>query len=534
MEKKLTVRAALLVGPDGLPEWLAEAIRLATAQGVKTPLILRCNNPLYPRKPLKHFLYYVLNILVMRRGDEERRRSTADLGLGTVEEFNFNAEESPRFGWQRLPSVVADKVREHRCDILIKAGMGLVENPDDAGAPLGVLSYHHGDPSRYRGRPAGFWELMEGASTMGIMVQRINNRLDAGAVLAIGRTKVFAYSYRQTLAQARRASSALLVKAIRAAQQGKQIEIAVTGKNYRLPSNVQVIRFVLRLIWAKLSRLIYGAFIQKNWHIGTSEPLASLGGTVSIAEPKPIPAPPGYVFLADCFWSRTGAVYAEALKSSTGIAEIIRIDSGRHEVVSDQPDRHWSYPYAFTFEQTEYLLPEVAQWSSPFILAMSTPMAKRLYLKGLEGLRLVDPTLFQHQGLWYLFAGQAPFENVQLCLWTSSEGPEGPYSQHACSPVTVDVTCARMAGAIFMYHGRVIRLGQDFSNGYGSAITVNEVEQLAPDFYREKKIGEIVMATGKGPHTYVAKEDKALVDWYTETFSIFAGLRRIAAKFAAR
>ena len=534
MEKKLTVRAALLVGPDGLPEWLAEAIRLATAQGVEIPLILRCNNPLYPRKPLKHFLYYVLNVLVMRAGDEERRRSTADLGLGAVEEFSFHAEGSLRSGWQRLPSVVANKVREQRCDILIKAGMGLVENPDDAGAPLGVLSYHHGDPSRYRGRPAGFWELMEGAATMGIMVQRINNRLDAGAVLAIGRTKVFAYSYRQTLAQARRASSALLTKAIRAAQQGKQIEIAVTGKNYRLPSNVQVIRFVLRLIWAKLSRLIYGAFIQKNWHIGTSEPLASLEGTVSIAEPKPIPAPPGYVFLADCFWSRTGAIYAEALKSSTGIAEIIRVDSGRHEVVSDQPDRHWSYPYAFTFEQTEYLLPEVAQWSSPFILAMSTPMAKRLYLKGLEGLRLVDPTLFQHHGSWYLFASQALLPNEQLHLWVSSAGIEGPYHQHPDSPVSVDITSARMAGAIIVNQERIIRLGQDFSNGYGSAITVCEIEQLTPNIYSERKIGRIATVAGKGPHTYVTQDGKALIDWYTESFSIFAGLRRLAAKFAAR
>jgi hypothetical protein len=91
-----------------------------------------------------------------------------------------------------------------------------------------------------------------------------------------------------------------------------------------------------------------------------------------------------------------------------------------------------------------------------------------------------------------------------------------------------------MAGAIIVNQDRLIRLGQDFSNGYGSAITVSEIEELTSSIYSERKIGRIAMVNGKGPHTYATHKSKALVDWYTESFSALAGFRRLAAKFAAR
>lgn len=534
MKDVYKVRAALLVEPSGMPDWLAEAIRGAQAQGVEIPLILCCRNTFIQRRPVRHFLYYALNLIVMRRGPEERLRPLADLGLGGAEQFVFEAEASNRAGWQRIPSSVGHKVREHKCDLVIKAGMGLVENPDDSGAPLGMLSYHHGDPSRYRGRPAGFWEIMEGASTMGMMVQRISNRLDAGAVLAFGRSKVYPYSYRQTLAQVRKSSAALLAKAIHAARIGLQVDISTTGKNYRLPSNLQVCGFVFKILRAKIARLAYGAFIQKNWCIGTGEAAKVFEGEVSLPPPVPIATPPGYIFLADCFWANDGGIYAEAMRSGAGIAEIVHLSPSGTTVISDQASRHWSYPFPFDWEGAECLLPEVADWSSPFILKASSKSDQRYYLKGVERLRLIDPTLVSHQGHWYLFASQSPLPNDQLSLWFSSAGPDGPFQPHPQSPIVVDVTCARMAGPLLREKGALIRLGQDFSEGYGSAISICAISELSPEVYTERKVGRMRLAGQKGPHTYAVRNNRAVFDWYKESFSVFAGLRRLVSKFAKR
>lgn len=534
MSNRSGVRAALLVSPGGLPDWLADAIQMALVHGVEVPLILCCENPMHTRRPLKHLFYYALNLLVMRRGDEERVRTIDELGLAGAARFAFRAEPSARRGWQRIPDAVGVAVREHRCDVVIKAGMGLVENPEASGAPLGMLSYHHGDPSCYRGRPAGFWEMMNGESTMGMMVQRLNDKLDAGVVLAFGRTKVYPHSYGLTLSQVRRSSSALLLKAIRAAQAQTTVEVPTKGKNFRLPSNSQVCVFLASLWLAKLRRIYYGAFMQKEWHVGTGPAVKQMDGESRLSEPMAVPTPKGYVFLADCFWSQDGHIYAEALKASRGVAEIIKVRPGCHEVVSNQPDQHWSYPFSFLHAGTEYLLPEVAQWSPPFMLSIQDGAAERIYLKGLEGLRLVDPTLFQHEGHWYLFAGEAPLANQQLNLWVSASGPAGPYDLHPFSPIVVDTTCARMAGAIIHESGRLVRLGQDFSDGYGSAIATCEITQLTPSVYHERKIGRISMASAKGPHTYVVRDEKALFDWYEESFSLFAGCRRAMAKLVSR
>ena len=73
-------------------------------------------------------------------------------------------------------------------DAIVKFGLGLLRVPDRTVLPIPILSFHHGDPGAYRGRPAGFWELIEGASFVGQVVQILRNRLDAGRVVAFAGT----------------------------------------------------------------------------------------------------------------------------------------------------------------------------------------------------------------------------------------------------------------------------------------------------------------------------------------------------------
>ena len=61
------------------------------------------------------------------------------------------------------------------------------------------MSFHHGDPRKYRGRPSGFYEIANKEKIQGQVVQILTPKLDAGKVLSYGETKVFKESYKKTL-----------------------------------------------------------------------------------------------------------------------------------------------------------------------------------------------------------------------------------------------------------------------------------------------------------------------------------------------
>jgi hypothetical protein len=50
--------------------------------------------------------------------------------------------------------------------------------------PQGVLSYHYGDLRKFRGQPAGFWELYKGENELVVTVQKIREGIDNGIPLA--------------------------------------------------------------------------------------------------------------------------------------------------------------------------------------------------------------------------------------------------------------------------------------------------------------------------------------------------------------
>jgi methionyl-tRNA formyltransferase len=83
-------------------------------------------------------------------------------------------------------------IRARRPDCLFRFGFGFIREPVLSLAPKGVVSYHHGDIRRYRGQPVGFWELLHGESEMGVTMQVLNERLDAGKIVVERRIPIHA------------------------------------------------------------------------------------------------------------------------------------------------------------------------------------------------------------------------------------------------------------------------------------------------------------------------------------------------------
>lgn len=82
-----------------------------------------------------------------------------------------------------LPQTVIESLRE--VDVAVRFGFGILVGEALTAPEQGVLSYHHGDLTEYRGRPAGLYEFIHGRRTAGVTVQRLTDSLDAGEIAAV-------------------------------------------------------------------------------------------------------------------------------------------------------------------------------------------------------------------------------------------------------------------------------------------------------------------------------------------------------------
>lgn len=87
------------------------------------------------------------------------------------------------FGQELPESVVNDYCPD--LDFLVRFGFGIIRGSVLDAPEYGVFSYHHGDLREYRGRPAGFWEFMQDADTIGVTLQQLTDELDGGGVIQI-------------------------------------------------------------------------------------------------------------------------------------------------------------------------------------------------------------------------------------------------------------------------------------------------------------------------------------------------------------
>ena len=90
--------------------------------------------------------------------------------------------------WNELPRDAVELVRE-RSDVAVRFGFGLLRG-DVLDAPeFGVLSFHQADIRTYRGLGAPqAW--IDGRETMGVTLQRLNEDIDGGEIVAYDETDV--------------------------------------------------------------------------------------------------------------------------------------------------------------------------------------------------------------------------------------------------------------------------------------------------------------------------------------------------------
>ena len=166
------MRAALLVDNLQISRWQLEALDVAQ-ESIDLVLVLNCKNTSNKKNYVKNFFFYALNIFTLKNSLTKR----VPINLEQTEVINF--ESIYKGAWQSLPKEVYDALDVGSVDLVIKFGMSLLRLDEHQKMPP-ILSFHHGNPSKYRGRPAGFYEILNKEKSTGIIVQSISNKLDAG------------------------------------------------------------------------------------------------------------------------------------------------------------------------------------------------------------------------------------------------------------------------------------------------------------------------------------------------------------------
>ncbi len=525
------MRIAILCNGRDVAVWQRRA--LDAIRGKHELLLLVCKPARPGKRRAAHALYYALNLVTIRN---RLTRTTAFPVPADAIAARLDFEPTYEGTWAILPSAVLTWIGEQRVDAIVKFELGLLRIPDTADLPVPILSYHHGDPRTHRGRPAGFYEVLEGTRFVGQIVQVLSNRLDAGTVLAFAQSRVQSHSYRRTLLDAYALSPWLLGQALDALQHRRTLPLPPTGRNNRLPGNLAVIRFAAACSWRLARRLAYGAFVEKRWNVATidvdpkSSPLDMIARAEAARTSWHVPALlPGYAFYADGFF-HTGSddILVEALDKASGKGELVRIRGGRQQRIAGFGG-HMSYPLTVHEEGRDYLVPETAGWCPPSVFEIDGDAVRLVSRLDIDEPAILDPTLYRHDGRSYLF-GNRPADGASVLHLWSAPSLFGRFEPHPASPVRVSARGSRMAGEILSGPGGTYRLGQDFRDAYGDGILAFRIEELSKRTYREAEAGEAAFTSVRGPHTLGVRGDRLLFDWYVERRTPLAGVRRILAR----
>lgn len=161
------------------------------------------------------------------------------------------------------------------------------------------------------------------------------------------------------------------------------------------------------------------------------------------------------------------------------------------QVILDEPF-HQSYPYIFSENDQIYCLPEQSEANCVKLYqAVDFPLKWELKSILIDDFPVVDPTLFKHQGIWWLLATKGGGEqDSHLYAWYA-DSITGPWSGHQHNPVKTGFGQTRPAGAPFKLESGFYRPVQGFKRRYGDGLLIYKIEELSKSSFKESQVLDI-------------------------------------------
>jgi hypothetical protein len=413
----------------------------------------------------------------------------------------------------------------------------------------GVWSFQFGDWTRYRGGPAGFWEVYDGASVSSALLTRLLPDLNAVQVLRDGHYRTDTLSYRANrdniLARIIRWPAQVCLD-IRNGAISRFNENGVRGAAHVRSAPTRRQLFICRCrIAARTVEVAWRSlFRHDQWNVGlVDQPIAAFLQPQSRAPVHWLPSPKREELRADPFGVlRDGrlTILCEHFSYRDHRGFIVAIESmnaaqAARVSIGPVPAVHMSYPLLLQTSERLFCLPEMSD-AHEISLYASERFPDRWVKSAtlIKDTAIVDATLSQHGELWWLAGSEvAAFgANCELHLWYAPN-ITGPWCAHPGNPVKTDIRSARPAGSPFVHDGVLYRPAQDCAQTYGARVMINRVLTLTPLEFREEAVAAVDPDRGgpypSGLHTLSQVGEATLIDGKRFIF-VPAEFRRVLLK----
>lgn len=439
----------------------------------------------------------------------------------------------------RIASAELARLRQFDLDFILCFIDGALP-ADLLGVPRhGIWRYHWGDWVNYRGAPGGFWEVYDHHPVSAALLVRVQSDPDAVVVLREGFLRTRLLSFAKNREQMRARFSHWPAQVCRDLR-GNRTQDPCAGPLLRThalvrrpPTAWQWGVFGLRIAVRTAVIGFRSLFRHDQWNIGIiDEPIEQC---LSLRAPpcvRWLPATRRREYRADpigVVYQGRPTILCEHFSYRDNLGFIVAIDvergvPGTRVQIGPEPPVHLSYPFLLEAEGRLLCVPESSAAREIALYEVERfpdRWRKAATLVGARG--LVDATLFQYQGRWWLAAGETAEKgaNSELHLWFA-ETLRGSWTAHPGNPVKIDVRSSRPAGTPFWVGGALYRPAQDCSSTYGARVTINRILALTPAEFREEVVACVEPdPRGRYPgglHTVSRLGERTLIDGKRSVF----------------
>lgn len=425
-------------------------------------------------------------------------------------------------------------IRRADLDVIVQLGFATLMGEILAAARHGVWAYCHGDGKNYRGGPAAFWEMYDQSTLTGATLTLQTEEGGGGTVLyrSYGATQSYEslaenryWLYRKAIPFAARGLRRLYEHGRPAPSPAAADRCADGPAHAGAPGNRHMLRLSARVQWRHLVvRLQDRLKIRRDyWSLAVARgaaPGKSLAGKVA-----PLRAPRGHFWAdprlvrqADRLWLFFEDYDFAARRAHISVAEVDAQGGLGEPRIALRAEHHLSYPFVFQWRGDYFMVPESASVSAVQLYRAAEFPTRWEYVRDLlSGVKAVDATLHEHEGLWYLFAGvsESGGSTCDELFLFMAETPLGPWLPHPMNPIVSDVRSARPGGALFRQNGQLYRPAQNCAKTYGHALAIVQVMELTPQRYAEQHAFAIEpdwLPGIYGCHTITMADDLLVLD----------------------
>ncbi len=533
----IKLRFGIMCSSCVLQQWQADCISLLLKNDIELCLLIKDDNPVEKKSFIKKIISYPYSKVVFRVYNRFFLRPVSKFPVDLENEFKdvpviYCKTKSRKYS-QYFYKEAIEKIKSFNLDFILRFGFNIIRGEILNSAKYGIWSFHHDDEQKYRGVPSCFREIVYDDDVNGAILQRLTNKLDGGIILKKAYFKTIKHSYAANIDQLYFETSKWPLQICidiknDVANYFKNSESNTNALSKHIPNNFQMLWFFVKIFINKIKFHYEELFKPEQWNIGIiHKPINTFLKiqSVDVNEIFWLTKPKRGIYFSDPFGFKSNGflqILYENYNYRTRRANISKIefDLKKKSIINNKiiidKTFHLSFPYVFEYNDEIFCMPEASQNNQIDLYKFDkeddvfVPVSTIL-----RNVDAVDTTLFNYEGLWWLFFTRKEQSGTNLYAYYSKE-IFGAYEPHKNNPIKTDVRSSRPAGTAFYYDGNLYRPAQNCSKTYGGEISINKIIKLNPFEFDENVVAVVKpfqkTKFNKGIHTLSSVDDYTIID----------------------